>query len=70
MNGLIGITLLSALLLLLPQTVFLGCLFQIACFIWVAALQLQTGNVKGAVVEMPFIAIVSVIAYLGHPFAR
>jgi hypothetical protein len=70
MNALILATLLSALLLLAPRTMLIGCFTQIACFLLVAAVQLRTGNIRGALIEMPFVAMVAVIAYLGHPFAR
>jgi len=61
-------TLVSALLILFPQTFFLGNLVSAILFIFLICFQISTGNLKAALIEVPFLMFPLVLIYLGHPF--
>lgn len=66
-GGLSIATLLSAVLLLFPQTFFLGNLISAVVFIVLMCFQISTGNLKAALIEVPFLMFPLVLTYLGHP---
>ncbi|MDQ2718770.1 MAG: hypothetical protein M3Z26_03250 [Bacteroidota bacterium] len=64
------LTLVAAVLILFPQTFFIGNLINAAIILSVLALALKTGNIKLALIEIPFLLMPLVMIYLGHPFKK
>lgn len=64
------VTLLTAVMILFPQTFFLGNILSAAVFIVLISFQLNSGNVKAALIEIPFLLIPLVLIYLGHPLRK
>jgi hypothetical protein len=64
------ITLAVGLLILFPQTFFAGNLLNAAVILLIMALALKTGNLKTALIEIPFLLIPLVMIWLGHPFKK
>jgi hypothetical protein len=64
------LTILSALLILFPQTFFIGNIISAMLFIALICFQINTGNMKAALSEIPFIMITILMIYLGHPFKK
>ena len=62
-----AITMISALLILLPQTFVLGNFIMAATILLIICLQLSTRDIKGAAIELPFILTNLVIIYLQYP---
>ena len=60
-------TLIAAVLILFPQTFFTGNLLNAAIILSILALSLKTGNIKLALIEIPFLLMPLVMIYLGHP---
>lgn len=58
------------LMVLFPQTFFAGCLLNAAMILVIMALALQTGHLKTALVEIPFLLMPLLMIYLGHPFKK
>jgi hypothetical protein len=65
-----GFTLLSALLIVYPKTFLLGNFLMAAGILLLICLQLSSKDLKGAVIELPFLMMNLLILYLGHPLAR
>ncbi|PUZ21564.1 hypothetical protein GA0116948_110101 [Chitinophaga costaii] len=59
---------LSALLILFPQTFFMGNLFRAMLLLLLMSLALKAGNYKFALIEIPFLLMPLALIYLGHPF--
>ncbi|MBZ4191303.1 hypothetical protein [Niabella beijingensis] len=64
-NGII--TLLAALLILFPRTFVWGNFIMAAGILLITCIQLTNSNVKGALIELPFLLLNLVIIYLRHP---
>lgn len=64
------LTLVAAVLILFPQTFFIGNLLNAAILLSILALALKTGNIKLALIEIPFLLMPLVMIYLGHPFKK
>ncbi|SDD31937.1 hypothetical protein SAMN04487894_10813 [Niabella drilacis] len=64
-NG--AITILAALLILFPKTFLWGNFIMAAGILLVACIQLTDGNIRGALIELPFLVLNLVIIYLQHP---
>ncbi len=64
------LTILSALMILFPQTFFSGNILAGMLFILMMGFQLSTGNIKAALTEIPFLLITLTIIYLGHPLKK
>lgn len=64
-NGLI--TLLSAVLILFPETFVWGNFLMAAGILLIICLQLLHRDLKGAAVELPFLLMNLLIIYLKHP---
>jgi hypothetical protein len=64
------ITILSALMILFPQTFFVGNIIAAMLFILLMGFQLNTGNFKAALMEIPFLLITLTMIYLGHPLKK
>jgi hypothetical protein len=64
------ITLLSALLILFPQTFIFGNFLMASTILFIICLQLSIKDLKGAVVELPFFLMNLLIIYFQHPLAK
>lgn len=61
---------LLALMILFPQTFFAGNVISAMVFILLMGFQLQSGNIKAALIEIPFLLLPLVLIYLGYPFKK
>lgn len=61
------ITLLSTILILFPQTNFLGNFLMAATILFIICLQLSIGDLKDAAIEVPFIIMNLVFIYFQYP---
>ena len=61
-------SILAALLILAPQTFFLGNVLRAVLLVFMMALALKAGNFKFALIEIPFLLIPFLLIYLDHPF--
>lgn len=64
------ITILSAALILLPQTFFYGNFITAAVILFMAARHLHHKDLKDAAIELPFFLLSLLIIYLRHPLER
>ena len=64
------VTLAVGLLVLFPQTFFAGNLINAAVILLIIALALKTGNLKIALIEIPFLLMPLVMIWLGHPLKK
>lgn len=64
------INIVVALMVLFPQTFIAGNIIGAIVFVVLMAFQLRSGNVKAALIEIPFLLITFVMLYLGHPFKK
>ena len=58
------------LLVLFPQTFFIGNVLNAILIVLIMALSLKTGNVKTALIEIPFLLMPFVLIYLWHPLKK
>lgn len=58
------------LMVLLPQTFFAGCLINAGTILIIMALALRAGNLKIALIEIPFLLMPLVMIWIGHPFKK
>lgn len=58
------------LLVLFPQTFFIGNLLNAMVILLIMALSLRAGVIKTALIEVPFLLMPLVMIYLGHPFRK
>jgi len=63
------LTLAGACMVLFPQTFFIGNLLNAVIILLIMCLALQAGNIKAALIEIPFILMPLVMIWLKHPFA-
>lgn len=63
------LTLAGACLVLFPQTFFIGNLLNAVIILLIMCLAIQAGNIKAALIEIPFILMPLVMIWLGHPFS-
>lgn len=66
MLGVVSIVI--ALLLLLPQTFFLGNVLNAICIVCIMALALRAGNITMVLIEIPFLVLPLVLIWLKYPF--
>ena len=57
-------------LVLIPQTFFIGNALNAILIVLIMALSLKAGNVKTALIEIPFLLMPLILIYLGHPLKR
>ena len=57
-------------MVLFPQTFFIGNVINAITIVLIMALSLRTGNLKIALVEIPFLLMPLVMIYLGHPLKK
>lgn len=63
-------TVLVAILLLIPKTFFLGNVLSALSIVLIMALALNAGNIKMAMIEIPFLIIPLVMIWLKYPFYK
>lgn len=63
-------SLLVGIMVLLPQTFFAACLINAIMIVVIMALALRSGNIKIALIEIPFLIMSLVMIWLGHPLRR
>lgn len=63
-----AISILSALLLLFPQTFFYGNLLTALTIVTIMALALRAGDLKMALTEIPFLVVPLLLVWLKYPF--
>lgn len=64
------ISLLSALLILFPQTFVFGNFLMAATILLIICMQLSTKSLKGAAIELPFLLMNLLIIYLQYPLTK
>ncbi|WP_202909769.1 hypothetical protein [Mucilaginibacter pedocola] len=60
-------TILAGLFLLIPQTYFLGNLLNAVSIVIIMCLAARAGNLKMALIEIPFLALPIVLIWLKYP---
>jgi hypothetical protein len=65
-----SLTLLVVVLILFPRTFFVANLVNAAIILLIMGFALKSGNIKTALIEIPFLLIPLVLIYLGHPFKK
>jgi hypothetical protein len=60
----------SAVLILFPATFVAGNLLGATLILIVTVLQLRVGNLRAALIEMPFLLLPFLMIYLQHPLRR
>jgi hypothetical protein len=62
------LTCLGAILVLFPPTFFAANFISAAVILYLAAVQSKAHNLRGALVELPFVLLPLLVLYLGYPF--
>nr|WP_293833312.1 hypothetical protein [uncultured Arsenicibacter sp.] len=62
------LSILIGLMLLFPQTFFIGNLLNAVVILLIMALSLRAGNVRMALIEIPFLALPLLLIWLKYPF--
>jgi hypothetical protein len=62
------LTCLGAFLVLFPPTFFAANFISAAVILYLAASQSRAHNLRGALVELPFVLLPLLVLYLGYPF--
>jgi hypothetical protein len=62
------LTCVGAILILFPQTFFAANFISAAVVLYLAAVQSKAHNLRGALVELPFVLLPLLVLYLGYPF--
>lgn len=63
------VSIISALLILAPQTFVIGNALNAALILLLMVLFLDAGEIKPALIEIPFLLIPLILIYLKHPLA-
>jgi hypothetical protein len=58
------------LMILFPQTFFVANMLNAAVILLIMGMALNTGNLKMALIEIPFLLMPLVLIYLGHPLKK
>ena len=72
-TGIIALGVLSltiGIMVLLPWTFFVGNFINALTIVSIMAFSLRAGNVKTALIEIPFLLIPLVLIWLGHPLTK
>ena len=64
------VTLIGAILILHPKTFFMGNLIMGATIVLLIFLQIQNQNIKGAIIEIPFLLMNIILVYWKYPFSK
>ena len=65
-----AVSLLVAALTLLPQTFFIANVLNAFSILLIMAFAMKSGNIKMALIEIPFLLIPLVLIFLGHPLRK
>ncbi|AYQ35607.1 hypothetical protein [Runella sp. SP2] len=63
-----ALSIIIGLMLLFPQTFFVGNLLNAIVILLIMAFSLRAGNVKMAFIEIPFLALPLLLIWLKYPF--
>jgi hypothetical protein len=63
-------TMFSAVLMLIPKTFLWGNFLMAAGILLMMCLHLQDRNIKGVLIEIPFLLLSLIIIYLKHPLTQ
>ena len=63
-------TMLMSLMILFPQTFYVGNIIGAIIFVLLMWYQIQSGNYKAALTEIPFLLIIFLMLYLGYPLKK
>lgn len=63
-------SILIGLMILFPQTFFIGNVLNAITILLIMALSLQAGNIRMALIEIPFLAMPLVLIGLKHPLTQ
>jgi hypothetical protein len=63
-----GLTVLTGILLLIPKTFFWGNVLSAVSIVMIMALAINAGNIKMALMEIPFFVIPLIMIWLKYPF--
>jgi hypothetical protein len=64
------ITIAVGIMIFFPRIFFLANLINAVSILVIMALSLKAGNIKTALIEIPFLLIPLVLIFLGHPFKK
>jgi hypothetical protein len=62
------LTCVGAILIIFPPTFFAANVISSAVVLYLAAVQSKAHNVRGALLELPFVLLPLLVLYLGYPF--
>lgn len=65
-----ALTVLIGVLLLIPKTYFIGNMLNAVSILLIMSLALRAGNLKMALIEVPFLIIPLVMIWLKYPFLK
>ncbi len=65
-----GFSLVAGVLVLFPQTFLISNVLSGCGIFYIAALQAQNRNLRGTLIEIPFLMLPLVMIFLGHPFKK
>ena len=63
-----ALSIIIGLMLLFPQTFFIGNVLNAVVILLIMALSLRAGNVRTALIEIPFLALPLLLIWLKYPF--
>ena len=63
-----GLSIATGILLLIPQTFFLGNILNATAIMLIMILALRTGNYQTVLIEIPFLAMPLILIWLKYPF--
>ncbi|WP_317899819.1 hypothetical protein [Aurantibacillus circumpalustris] len=64
------LSLIVAVLVVFPQTFFIANVINATIILMIMAFALKEGNIKTALVEIPFLLMPLIMIYLGHPLKK
>lgn len=64
------VTLIGAILIIHPKSFFMGNLIMGATIVLLIFLQIQNQNIKGAIIEIPFLLMNIILVYWKYPFSK
>lgn len=64
------LTLAVGVLVLFPATFVASCIINAVVILLILILQLRAGNMKAALIEIPFLLLPLVMIWLGHPLKK
>lgn len=65
-----ALAILTGILLLIPKTFFIGNVLSAISIVLIMSLAVKSGNIKMALIEIPFLMIPLVMIWLKYPFIK